>query len=141
MADNKRKETSCYCLKMRRASSDITRFYDKQLEASGVTVSQFSLLLNISKAKQGSLSELANMAELDRSTLARNIKPLIKKGLVYDAKLEGKRNSKFVLSPTGKVTLRQANQLWQQAQQQVQEALGDRSLKELERVLKTLETL
>lgn len=141
MADNKRKETSCYCLKMRRASSDITRFYDKQLEASGVTVSQFSLLLNISKAKQGSLSELANMAELDRSTLARNIKPLIKKGLVYDAKLEGKRNSKFVLSPTGKVTLQQANQLWQQAQQQVQEALGDRSLKELERVLKTLETL
>lgn len=138
---NTRKQTSCYCLKMRRASSDITRFYDKQLESSGVTVSQYSLLLNISLAEQGTLKELADMAELDRSTLARNIKPLIRKNLVYDAKVDGARNSKLVLTQEGIKTLEHAKQLWNHAQQQVQEKLGQVNISELEKVLKTLETL
>lgn len=136
-----RKQTSCYCLKIRRASSDITRFYDKQLEPSGVTVSQYSLLLNISLAKQGTLKELADMAELDRSTLARNIKPLFKKNLVYDAKAKGTRNSQLVLTQEGIKTLEYAKQLWNDAQQQIQENLGETRIKELEKVLKTLEML
>ena len=136
-----RKQTSCYCLKMRRASSDITRFYDRQLEASGVTASQYNLLLNISLAKEGTFSEVADLAELDRSTLARNIKPLFKKNLVYDAKAEGTRNSKLTLTKEGVETLEHARKLWNNAQEQVRQKLGELSISELEKVLKTLETL
>lgn len=141
MSESIRKQTSCYCLKMRRAGSDLTRFYDKQLEPSGVTVSQYSLLLNISLAEQGTIKELADMAELDRSTLARNIKPLFKKNLVYDAKEDGARNSKIALTAEGEKALEQAKLLWSNAQRLVQEKLGEIGITELEKVLKTLETL
>jgi DNA-binding MarR family transcriptional regulator len=92
-------------------------------------------------AEQGTLKELADMAELDRSTLARNIKPLMKKNLVYDAKADGARNSKLALTQEGIKKLEHAKQLWNHAQQQVQEKLGQTNISELEKVLKTLETL
>ncbi|SHK54809.1 DNA-binding transcriptional regulator, MarR family [Anaerocolumna jejuensis DSM 15929] len=136
-----KKPTSCYCLKLRRTTGNLTRFYDKMLEPSEVTVSQYGLLLNISKAENGSLRELADMAELDRSTLARNIKPLIKKRLVCDTKADGARDSKLVLTRDGEKTLLQAAGLWSKAQEKIKEALGENGIIELEKMLKALEAL
>ena len=136
-----KKPTSCYCLKIRRANADVVSFYDKSLKESGVTIQQFSLLLNISKAEKGTLSELAEMAELDRSTLARNIKPLLSKKLVYDAKPHGARDSKLTLTDDGKKTLKLTQKLWENAQKNLSHALGEVGIAELEKVLKTLESL
>lgn len=133
--------TSCFCLKMRRASADITNYYDRVLEPSGVTVGQYSILLNTSKAEKGTVKELADMAELDRSTLARNIKPLIGRKLIYDAKEDGARNSRLLLTEAGKRTLLQAQSLWEEAQNKMREHLGEEGMAELEKVLKTLEAL
>lgn len=141
MDKKNRNSTSCYCLKMRRASCDITKFYDEWLKPSGVTVSQYSLLLNVSKAEIGTLKELADMAELERSTLARNIKPLLKKNLIYDAKPNGARNSRLILTQEGVKVLKYASELWENAQKQIQKALGQTSILELEKVLKALEAL
>lgn len=139
--EEKKKPTSCYCLKMRRVNADVTGFYDRTLNESGVTIQQYSLLLNISKAEHGTLKELADMAELDSSTLARNIKPLFSKNLVYDAKVEGARNSKLTLTDEGKKTLVHAQKLWEDAQKKVTSVLGETGIAELEKVLKTLEAL
>lgn len=136
-----KKTTSCYCLKLRRATSDVTRFYDKILSECDITVSQYGLLLNISKAEKGSLRELADMAELDRSTLARNIKPLIKKEFVYDAKAEGTRDSSYQLTNSGKNVLGKAKGLWEQAQKKVETILGNNGVQELEKMLRALEEL
>lgn len=137
----KKRPTSCFCLKLRRAAAGITCYYDHALEPSGITVSQFSLLLNISKAERGSLAELADMAELDRSTLARNIKPLIIKKLVLDTKADKARDSRFILTEAGRKTLAQAQQLWEAAQSSIAERLGSDGVTELEKVLEALETL
>lgn len=137
----KHKSTSCFCLKMRRANADVTGFYDHALEESGVTIQQYSLLLNISKAQNGTLRELADMAELDRSTLARNVKPLLSKKLVYDAKEDGARNSKLMLTAEGEQTLQLAAKLWKEAQQKVRQLLGETGIEELEKVLKAFEAL
>lgn len=136
-----KKPTTCYCLKMRRASSDITRYYDHMLEPSGVTVGQYSLLLNTSNAEKGTVTELADMAELDRSTLARNIKPLINKNLIYDAKVNGARDSRLMLTEEGKKTLLHAQSLWEEAQKKISENFGKDGIAELEKVMKTLEAL
>lgn len=133
--------TPCFCLKIRRASADITDYYDRILEPSGVTVGQYSILLNTSKADKGTVKELADMAELDRSTLARNIKPLIIKQLIYDAKKEGARDSCLKLTEDGKKTLLLAQSLWEDAQNKMRENLGEDGIAELEKVLKTLEAL
>lgn len=137
----KKRPTSCFCLKLRRAAACITSYYDHALEPSGITVSQFSLLLNISKAERGSLAELADMAELDRSTLARNIKPLIIKKLVLDTKADRARDSRFILTEAGIKTLAQAQQLWEAAQSSIAKLLGTDGVTELEKVLEALEIL
>lgn len=137
----KKRPTSCFCLKLRRAAASITSYYDHALEPSGITVSQFSLLLNISKAERGSLAELADMAELDRSTLARNIKPLIIKKLVLDTKADRARDSRFILTEAGIKTLAQAQRSWEAAQSSIAERLGADGVTGLEKVLETLETL
>lgn len=133
--------TSCYCLKIRRATNDVTRFYDHVLKPSGITVSQYSILLNISRAEKGSIKELADMAELDRSTLARNIKPLINRNLIIDAKLPGTRDSKLKLTDEGIRTLEKSKMLWEEAQHQVEKKLGLNEIEELEQLLKALEAL
>jgi len=112
-----RKSTPCYCLKIRRAANDVTRFYNKMVEPSGVMVSQYSLLLNIEKLDKGSIRELSDLVELDRSTLARNLKPLLSKKFIQDSRITGTRDCKLVLTPKGKEVLEQAKLLWVQAQQ------------------------
>ncbi|MHC1720389.1 MAG: MarR family winged helix-turn-helix transcriptional regulator [Clostridiaceae bacterium] len=138
---NQKSPTSCYCLKMRRASADVTKFYDRMLETSGVSVGQFSILLNISKSEKGSVKELADMAELDRSTLARSIKPLINRKLVYDGKDEGARDSKLMLTEEGKNVLEQAKALWEEAQTKMRDNLKGHGITELDKMLRALEML
>lgn len=132
---------ACYCLRARRASAAVTKFYDNILKPCGVTVSQYSLLLNISKAEYCSVKELADMAELDRSTLARNLKPLYQQGLVINTKEPGTRNSRLELTKAGKETVECAKQLWAEAQAAVKLKLGEGGLHALEQALDLLEAL
>lgn len=123
------------------ATNNLARFYDRMLEPSGVTTRQFSLLLNISRSEDVNVRQLADMANLDRSTLARNLKPLFSKCLIEDNKLPGARDSKLRLTETGRETLEQARCLWEKAQDTVAEKLGREKLEMLETVLEALEAL
>jgi len=133
--------TSCYCLKTRRASAALTKFYDNKLVPCGVTVRQYSLLLNILRAENCSVKELADMTELDRSTLARSLKPLYQQGLVIDTKEPGTRNSQLELTKAGKQTVEYANQLWAEAQKVIEQKFGAAGLQELEKVMAMLEAI
>ena len=131
----------CYCLKLRRASYEITNFYDHILAVSGVTISQYSILLNLSHAERGSISELAELSERDRSTTARNIKPLLREGLIFDDKDPCARDSCLKLTEKGQSVLDTAKILWNNAQKEVNAALEADGIKTLERLLETLEKL
>lgn len=75
------------------------------------------------------------MAELDRSTLARSLQPLLNQGLVVDTRKPGTRNCQLELTKSGKEKLERAKLLWAEAQQDVVLKLGDQGLNELEKVL------
>ena len=137
----KRSQTACYCMKIRRASAVITKLYDQLLDGSGITARQFSLLFKVSTAEHCSVRELADATELDRSTLARNLKPLYQKGLIADAKEMGARNSRLELTPEGKETLQHAGALWKEAQERVRLKLGKRRVAELDKLIGLLEEL
>jgi DNA-binding MarR family transcriptional regulator len=133
---------SCYCLKIRKASAAVTKLYDNILEPCGVTVRQYSLLFNISyRSNHCSVKELADMAELDRSTLARSLKPLFLQGLIVDTSRPGTRNSQLELTEAGKETLERAKILWSNAQLALMQKFGDEGLAALEKVLRLLEVL
>lgn len=133
--------TTCHCLKMRRSAGNVISFYDQILKPSGVTVRQYSLLFSISEHDGCNVRELSEYTELDRSTLARSLKPLIKADLIADAKDAGARDSKLSLTEQGQRVCGEATKLWETAQKKFEEKLGAERVKVLEDALEMLQTL
>lgn len=133
--------TKCHCLKMRRSAENVIRFYDHVLSPSGVTVRQYSLLSIIAEKPGCSVRELSDAAELDRSTLARSLKPLMQTGYIEDRKEKSARNSVLYLTKVGADICSQAASLWQKAQEEYEEKVGRDRVTELESLLELLQTL
>ncbi|SDI59570.1 DNA-binding transcriptional regulator, MarR family [Desulfosporosinus hippei DSM 8344] len=139
---NSKSPSPCHCLNIRRASRSVTQFYERVLEPSGLKVTQYSLLRNLEWAKLVSMTELARIMRIDRTTLNRNIKPLVKAGLIeVNASGEDSRSRNVMLTEAGKVTLANAGVLWREAQESIEEYLGIEELDNLKKLLSKLEAL
>lgn len=117
-------KTLCYCAAVRTAARKTTALYDSILEPAGVTLAQYSLMRRIERAGTVSLTQLGRLAELDRSTVGRNVRALEQLRLVRTAPTSDHREAAVRLAPAGEETLRRAAPLWQEAQRRVEAALG-----------------
>ena len=99
---------ACHCLQFRRSTANVIEFYDRKLAPSGVSIRQYSLLKAIGNNQGCNVRQLGEVTVLDRSTLARTLKPLIRQGLVINDKAPGARDSRLVLSPRGEPVRQQA---------------------------------
>ena len=121
------------------AARAVTRAYDDALRPTGLRASQLALLVAIdnndqaSKSMKGatvpniSITAVAKVMGMDRSTLTRNLRPLEKEGLVAIG-LEGWRRSRSLqITKKGRSRLREALPLWQRAQDSLRRNLGDRN--------------
>lgn len=133
--------TVCHCLKMRRSAENVASFYDQKLKPSGVTVRQYSLLKNINENEGCSIRILSELTDLDRSTLARSLKPLLGNSLIVDMKTAGTRDSKLFLTDKGKEVCAFAETLWEAAQREYEKILGAEQVESLERGLEALQEL
>ena len=131
----------CHCLNIRRASRAVTQFYEKVLEPSGLKVTQYSLLRNLERADPVSMSVLAKIMRIDRTTLNRNMKPLISAGLITANSGEDSRSRQVILTEAGKAALVNAYALWDEAQASIVEYLGVAELDVFEKLLSKLEVL
>ncbi|MDD6126543.1 MAG: MarR family winged helix-turn-helix transcriptional regulator [Selenomonas sp.] len=122
------REDDCFCLRLKRASEELMKAYMGALAPSGVTPVQHMILGKIHVCKGATLCEIAEAIGVDRSTLARTIKPLVKEGYVLDARPAGARNCRLMLTEKGEQTFRQAHQLWEQEQDRVAAGLGKNGL-------------
>lgn len=121
-------KSKCHCITMRRATNAITEFYDKALEKVGITTSQYSLLVNLGRLTEASTSDLAEYVNLERSTLVRNLKPLIEKGYIVDLAKDGARNHRYTLSEEGHKLLQKGMPIWEQAQAEIKAYLGEENI-------------
>jgi DNA-binding MarR family transcriptional regulator len=115
----------CYCAVVRTASRKMTALYDAALAPAGIGLAQYSLMRRIKSVKAVSLTELARIAELDRSTVGRNVRVLQRMGLVSEAAAEDQRETTVALTEAGVETLRRAKPMWEDAQRRVEAALGE----------------
>lgn len=138
---NHPKPSPCNCLNIRRASRAVTHFYDKILEPSGLTISQLSLLRHLKQVEPVSISELANIMRIDRTTLNRNMKPLADSDLLMIYPGEDPRTRQVTMTEKGTAALTNAWQLWGKAQASVKEYLGEEDLALLVTLLSKLEAL
>jgi DNA-binding MarR family transcriptional regulator len=115
----------CLCTGLRQAALAATQIYDEALAPSGLKITMFRLLRRISEAGQPTISELACIVDLDRSTLGRNLKVLERLGLVQLAGGQDERSKVVSLTAKGRTKFEKALPLWAQAQRSMQSRLGD----------------
>lgn len=139
MTTDRKPSSVCYCANLRRASRDITEYYNKVLEPSGLKVTQYSLLNHINRLGPLSMQELSRAIRLERTTLVRNLKPLEKLGLIA---IEKNRQACLItITEQGLTSLHDAFSLWSKAQQAVRELLPEEEMKIFMGTLQNLESL
>src|SRR3954469_8883577 len=71
----------CTCFNLRKAARAVTQMYDEFLRPSGLRSTQFSLLMLIRGEGPIRITDLAERAVMDRTTLKRNVELLEREGL------------------------------------------------------------
>jgi DNA-binding MarR family transcriptional regulator len=132
--------TYCTCLALRRATRRVTQIYDAHMKPLGLRITQFAVLGQLVGApdtapSQMSITALARRLGLDRSTLGRNLRPLLKAGLVAMDGGEDRRAHTLALTDAGRALLDKAIPLWRDAQRHVAEKLGRDKTRALRAVL------
>lgn len=116
--------SQCLCTNLRRAARGVSRYYDGALDGFGINVAQYSLLNNLLRLDQPSISSLADAMGLDRSTLGRNVRVLEAAGLVRLMEGDDQRNRLVQLTEAGHERLVAALPAWEAAQQRLIDRLG-----------------
>ena len=115
----------CTCLRLRKAARRATQIYDRHLEPSGLTITQFGVLAHLYGRDGVTIGTLADMLVMDPTTLTRNLRPLIGRDLVALRPGDDDRRTRVArLTAAGRRALTEAVPFWQQAQQQVTRLLG-----------------
>lgn len=115
---------TCTCFNLRKAARRVTRFYDAALKASGLKVTQVTLLTAIRITEPVTIKRLAKIMVMDRTTLSRNVSVLNRKGLIHIEPGDDLRTRKLSLTEQGHAALAAAFPLWQKAQQELVKQLG-----------------
>ncbi|MAK60475.1 MAG: MarR family transcriptional regulator [Ponticaulis sp.] len=102
----------------------VARLFDQQMKQVGLTGTQFTLLVAIGSRQFGSISELGQTLCIEKSTLSRNLRPLIEDGLIErDTKSTG-RAIVHRLTSEGEARLKAAYPIWQGVQDGLEDKLG-----------------
>jgi len=127
--------TPCTCAMLRRTARRVTRIYDQALRPAGLRLTQFAVLANIVRDGGLSITELAARLEMERTTLTRNLRPLVRAGWVLVATGSDRRQRSVGLTQTGRKVYEQAFPLWQQAERRLRREIGRDDVQALRRLL------
>ncbi|MBL4758276.1 MAG: winged helix-turn-helix transcriptional regulator [Rhizobiales bacterium] len=132
---------NCMCFNLRQATRAITQAYDAALKPVGITAPQFTMLSVMASSGPHTMLELAAALKMDRTTLTRNLKPLVRDGLVEVNTGDDQRQRMIKLTRKGRVRREKAEKYWRTAQDKVVGLFGKADstalLKALSQVSKT----
>jgi DNA-binding MarR family transcriptional regulator len=115
----------CNCFAARQAARFITQLYDRHFSKAGITGSQYTILAVIQSRPGITMTELAKELVMDRTSLVRALKPLMRDGYVVSAASEkGSRKIALSLSLPGYEKFKEAEIRWQEAQQEWDAMVG-----------------
>jgi DNA-binding MarR family transcriptional regulator len=124
----------CACATLRRASRVVTQLYDSELKATGLTITQFTLLQALDLASRVTQGQLGELLSIDSTTLSRTLHPLVKNRWVRSLAGEDRRERFLELTPLGAKQLEGALPHWQRAQDRLRTALGESGWKALQSI-------
>ena len=117
---------SCPLGHLRKATRVMEHIFDQTMKPSGLKGSQLAVLAVTALYGPANISTLAELLAMDRTTMTRNLKPLEREGLVKIASGRDRRTKEASLTPVGENLMTEVVPLWESAQKQVIEELGNR---------------
>jgi DNA-binding MarR family transcriptional regulator len=121
-------EIACSCLlsASRRLGRVVTSIFDEELRPFHVKASQFGLLVVIAKAGPVRRTDIGRYADLDPSTLTRNLAVMASNGWIEDV-IEGDdgRGDPVRITAKGRHLIDGVAPGWKKAQQRARKFLGD----------------
>jgi DNA-binding MarR family transcriptional regulator len=126
----------CNCNAMRKASRQITRFYDAHLEPVGLKITQFLILAALAEAGSATVNALAERLDVERTAMGKMVGFLEKDGLVsIKPSPEDARFRVIELTPEGHILHETASPLWIAAQEEFSKLNGPANVASLRKGL------
>ncbi len=112
----------CNCFIMRKASRQITRFYDAVLEPSGLRITQFLTLAALNQVGSAAINALADRLDIERTAMGKMVGFLERDGLIRIQPSPTDGRSRLVeLTEEGCRRHAKASPLWRAAQRQFEQ--------------------
>ncbi len=127
----------CTCFRLRRATRQVSQLYDQALAGAGLGVNQYSILRHARTPR--TLGELAARLGMDRTTLTRNLQPLLREGWLAEERGADPRQRVLSITSEGRRRLALARPLWRRAQRRIDGLLGEAALERLHAGLDALD--
>ena len=123
---------------LRRTMRRVSQCYDDALRPLDLKLTQYSVLVNLAEHPGSTITDLAGLLEMDRTTLTRNLGPLQRRGLVAVRPGASPRQRAVALTEDGKSLVRRAIPIWLQAEKQIRGMLGEPDIDDLQNLLDRL---
>ena len=115
----------CLCLHVQRTARALARRFDEALRPVGLNNGQFSMLMSLNRPQPATMSSVANLLAMDRTTLTAALKTLERRGLVIVAPdPEDRRSRQLSLTEEGRAALAAAVPIWELAHVELEKLLG-----------------
>lgn len=134
--ENTEKPLGCTCFKLRKLTRAMSRLYDQHMATVGLKTTQYSLLVNAARAALP-VAELADLLGLERTTLTRNLKPLLDAGWVELKPGADSRQRIVTITDGGRAKVEQAYVVWRLAQSEFEKQVGRDAVRALNQQLET----
>ena len=125
----------CHCFALRHAARSISRQYTEVMGGLGLKPTQFSVLSVLAQAQQSSITSLADILGLERTSLTRTLRPLENEKLVERTEEGFKRQKAIRITAKGLSKYQQCLPLWSTAQQNLVQKLTPKELEQLHTLL------
>ena len=119
----------------------MTQLYDQALAPSGLKVTQYTVIGH-ARRRDGvaapTVSELAQALVTDRTTLTRNLKPLVDTGFLKIGSGADARSKAVCVTPKGEAVYQSARPMWRLAQSRMRELAGAEQLASLHGMIEVM---
>jgi DNA-binding MarR family transcriptional regulator len=117
---------TCLCLHVQRAARVLARRFDTALKPVGLNNGQFSLMMSLNRPVPATMSQVATLLAMDRTTLTAALKVLERRGLVISsADPKDRRGRLLTLTEAGMAVLSTAVPIWTRTHSEIDAELGD----------------
>jgi len=120
---------NCLLSASRRLSRIVTAIYDDELRPHGIKASQLNLLVVIAKTGPVRRSKISRYADIDPSTLTRNLAVMLSNGWIEDVVAgDDGRGNPLRITSLGRDLIDAVAPGWRRAQRRARDCLGDRMI-------------